>query len=203
MKNEDDHMFFPAVNERGFQFVEVRRLVNEIVEFVLGSRVLDVMYNHFQYIHAESTWSQFLIKGRIDDSLEDGNDSPEFVGVGGDLGDRSVNAEVKASLNFELLGFVPNVLNHLVQLVEVLLMKPDDINKKICLLFLSCNGSLQLRNLNSVVGGQHECSGRSDKRGDVPLASLTFRNMREAGQKILEEFEHLTDIRFIEFESAV
>ena len=163
MKNEDDRKFFRAVNERGFQFVKVRRLVNEIVEFVLGSCVFDVMYDRFQHIHAESTWSQFLIKGRIDDSLEDGNDSPEFVGVGGDLGDRSVNAEVKPSQNFELFDFVPNVLNHLVQLVEVLLMKPDDINKKICLLFLSYNGSLQLRNLNSVVGGQHECGRRSDE----------------------------------------
>jgi hypothetical protein len=104
-----------------------------------------------------------LIKGRVDDSFENGDDSPEFVGVGDDLFDGSVNAEVKTSLNFEFLDFVPNVLNHLVQLVEVLLVKPDNIRKKICLLFLSFNGRLQLRNLDGVLGGQRECGGRSDK----------------------------------------
>ncbi len=144
-----------------------------------------------------------MIKGGVDDSLEDGNDSPEFVDVGDDLGDGSVNAQVKTSLNFEFLDFVPNVLNHLVQLVEVLLVKPDYICEKICLLSLGYNGGLQFRNLDGVVGGQRECGGRSDERGDAPLASLAFRNVREAGKKILEESENLTDVRFIEFESAV
>ncbi len=144
-----------------------------------------------------------MIRGQIYDSLEDGNDSPEFVGVRGDLGDGSVNAEVKTSLNFELSDFVPNVLNHLVQLVEVLLMKSDDISEKISLLFLSLNGGLQFRDLNGVVGGQRECGGRSDKRGNVPLVLLAFWNVREAGKKILDEFEHLMDVRLIEFEGAV
>ncbi len=73
------------------------------------------------------------------------------------------------------------------------------MDEKICLLFLGFYGRLQFRNLDRVVGGQRECGGRSDKRGDVPLASLAFRKLREAGKKILEEFENLMDVRFIEF----
>jgi hypothetical protein len=55
MKDEDDCMFLRAVNERGLQFVQVRRLMNEIVEFVLGSRVLDVMHDRLQHFPTEST----------------------------------------------------------------------------------------------------------------------------------------------------
>ncbi len=188
MKNEIDRMFFRAVNERGLQFVEVRRLVNKVVEFVLGSHVLDVIHDCFQHVHAESTWSQFWIKPLIGDLLEKGDDSPEFVGVGGDLGYGSVNAEVKASLNFELFDFITNVLDHLVQLLEVLLMKSNDISQEICSLFLGFNGGLQFENLNGVVGGQCECGGCSNKGGNVPLALLTFQNVRKACQKIFEKF---------------
>jgi hypothetical protein len=76
-----------------------------------------VMNDSFQNVHTEGTWSQLLIKGWIDDPLENGDDSPEFVGVGGDLGNCSINAEVEASLNLELLDFIANILDHLVQLV--------------------------------------------------------------------------------------
>ncbi len=115
----------------------------------------------------------------------------------------SVNAEVKASLDFELLNFIANVLDHLVQLVEVLFMKPDDVSQKISLLFLGFNGGLQLGDLDCVVGEQRECSSGSDKRGDVPLSSLSFWIVRKTCQKILKESEYLTDVRFVEFEGAV
>ncbi len=65
------------------------------------------------------------------DPLENGNDRPKFVGVGDDLGDGSVHTEVETSLNLELLDFVPNVLDHFVQLVKVLFMKLDNVNEKI------------------------------------------------------------------------
>jgi hypothetical protein len=35
----------------------------EIVEFVFGGCVLDVMNDSFQNVHTEGTWSQLLIKG--------------------------------------------------------------------------------------------------------------------------------------------
>jgi hypothetical protein len=63
------------------------------------------------------------------DPLENGDD--KFVGVGDDLGDGSVHTEVETSLNLELLDFVPNVLDHFVQLVKVLFMKLDNVYKKI------------------------------------------------------------------------
>jgi hypothetical protein len=53
------------------------------------------------------------------------------------------------------------------------------------------------------VGGQRECRSGSNERGDVPLSSLTFWDMRKACQKILEKFEDLMDVRFVEFKSAV
>ncbi len=40
MENEDYCLLFRAVNERSFQVVEIRSLVSEIVEFVVGGRVL-------------------------------------------------------------------------------------------------------------------------------------------------------------------
>jgi hypothetical protein len=57
--------------------------------------------------------------------------------------------------------------------------------------------------LDGVVGGQRECGSGGDKESDVPLASLTFLHMREACQKIIEEFENLFKVRFVNFESAV
>ena len=43
MENEDYRLFFRLVNERSFQFVEIGGLMNEVVKFVIGSLVLDVM----------------------------------------------------------------------------------------------------------------------------------------------------------------
>jgi hypothetical protein len=54
------------------------------VKLVFGCRILDVVHDGFQNVHAESSWSQFLIESQIDDPLKDGDDSPEFVGVGDD-----------------------------------------------------------------------------------------------------------------------
>ncbi len=82
-------------------------------------------------------------------------------------------------------------------------MKPDDISEKICLLFLCLNCGFQFGNLDRVLGGQREPGGCSDERGNVPLSSLTFWNMWKACQKILEKFENLTNVRFVEFEGAV
>jgi hypothetical protein len=45
------------------------------------------------------------------------------------LGDGSVNAEMKTSLNLELLDFVSNVLNHFVQLVKMQFVKFDLVGK--------------------------------------------------------------------------
>jgi hypothetical protein len=119
------------------------------------------------------------------------------------LGNSSVNAEVKASLYLELLKFIAYVLDHLIQFVKKLFMKPDDVSQKISLSFLGFNGRFQLGDLDRVVGGQCECSSGSDERGNVPLSSLMFWNVRKACQKILEDFEDLTDVRFVEFESAL
>jgi hypothetical protein len=81
MKNENYCLFLRAVNERSFQFVQVRRLVDEVVKFVCRGRVLDVFYDGFQDIDAEGTRSQFLIKSQMGETLEYGNDSPELVCV--------------------------------------------------------------------------------------------------------------------------
>jgi hypothetical protein len=63
------------------------------------------------------------------DPLENGYDSLTFVGIGDDMGDGSVNAEMETSLNLELLDFIPNVLNHFVQLVKVMFMKSDNVGE--------------------------------------------------------------------------
>jgi hypothetical protein len=76
------------------------------------------------------------------DLLDNGDHKPKFVCVRDDLGDGSVNAEVEASLNLQLFDFVPNVLDHFVQLMKVLFMKPDNVGKKIHFLFLTFYGSL-------------------------------------------------------------
>ncbi len=81
MKNEDYRMFLRAMNERGFQFVAVGRLMNEDVKFVFCSRVLDVVDDGFQNIDTESSWSKFLIECQMDDLLANCNDSPKFVVV--------------------------------------------------------------------------------------------------------------------------
>ncbi len=119
------------------------------------------------------------------------------------MGDGSVNAEMKTSLNLELLDFVSNVLNHFVQLVKMLFMKFDDVGEEISLLLLGLNCSLLFGNLHCVVCGQHECGSGGNEPGDVPLSSLTFRNVRKACKKVLEEFENLTDVGFVQFKSAV
>jgi hypothetical protein len=51
---------------------------------------------YLQIIDAESTRSQFLIKCQMDGSLEDGDYRSKLVGVQDDMGDGSVNAEVKS-----------------------------------------------------------------------------------------------------------
>ncbi len=82
------------MDERSLEFVEVGRLMYEVVEFVVGSRILYVMQNCLQNIHAESSRSQFLIKCWVNDSLQDGDHRSELVCVRDDLGDRFVDAEM-------------------------------------------------------------------------------------------------------------
>jgi hypothetical protein len=79
------------VDERSLEFVEVGRLVYEVVEFIVGSRILYVMQNCLQNVHAESFRSQFLIECWVNDSLKDGDQGSELVR---DLGDRFVDAEM-------------------------------------------------------------------------------------------------------------
>jgi len=69
MKNEDDHVFFKTVNEGCVQFVQIRRLVDEVVQFVSGRCVFDVSYDGVQNIDTQSSRCQFLIKSCVDDSL--------------------------------------------------------------------------------------------------------------------------------------
>jgi hypothetical protein len=115
----------------------------------------------------------------------------------------SVNTEVETSLNLELLDFIANVFDHLVQLMEVLFVNVNNVRKKIRFLLLFFNGCFQFGNLDGVVGGQRECGGGSDEGSDVPLAGLTFLHMRKACQKIVEEFENLFKVRFVNFKSTV
>jgi hypothetical protein len=68
-------------------------LLNEIVELVFGSRIFDVVEYGVQNINAESPWSQFLIKGGVDDSLENGHHSSELVGVRNDLSNGLVDTK--------------------------------------------------------------------------------------------------------------
>ena len=101
VKNEDYRLFFWPVNERNFKFVEVGRLVNEIVEFVFGSCVLDVVEDGVQNINTESPWSQFLIEGSVDDSLKNCHHGSEHVGVRNDLSNGLVDTKMKARLYLE------------------------------------------------------------------------------------------------------
>jgi len=52
MKDEDYRIFFRAVNERCFLLIEVRRLMNKVLKFVVCNCVLDVVNNFFQNINA-------------------------------------------------------------------------------------------------------------------------------------------------------
>jgi hypothetical protein len=198
-----DVVFLRAVDERYFQFVEVRRLVAKVVKFTLGRCILDVIYDFLQHVDAERTWSQLLVKRGVDDPLKNADDSSEFVAVGDHLGNGSVNTEVESSLNFELLDFIANVFDHLIQLMEVLFVDVNNVRKQIRFLLFFFNRCLQFGDLDGVVGGQRECGGGSDERSDVPLTALTFLHVRKACQKIIEEFENLFKVRFVNFESAV
>jgi hypothetical protein len=177
--------------------------VDEIVEFVLGSCILNVVNDGVQHVDAEGTWSQLLVEGRIDDPLKNGDDSPKFVAVGDDLGNGSVDAEVKASLNLELGDFIANVLNHPVELVEMLLMDVNNVGQKISFVFLSLNGGFQLRDLDRVVGGQRQRRRCYGERSNVPLTSLAFGHMRKTCQEILEKVEDLFEVGFVKFKGAV
>ena len=126
--------------KRSFQLVKIRRLVDEVVEFVFGSCILDVVNDHVQNVNTERTWSQFLVKSRIDDPLKNGDDSAKFVAVGDDLGNGSVHAEMETSLDLELGNFSPNVVDHPVQLMKMLLMNVDNVSQKISFLFLCFDG---------------------------------------------------------------
>ncbi len=82
-------------------------------------------------------------------------------------------------------------------------MDVDNIRQKIGFLLLFFNGCFQFGDLDGVVGGQRECGRGSDEGCNVPLAPLTFWHMRKACQKIVEEFENLFKVRFVNLESAV
>jgi hypothetical protein len=94
VKDKDYRLFLRAVNEGSFQFVKIGRLMNEVVKFVSGSHVLDVIDDFLQNVDAESTRSQLLIKCQMGDSLKNGDNCSKLLGVQDDLGDGSINAEV-------------------------------------------------------------------------------------------------------------
>ena len=57
--------------------------------------------------------------------------------------------------------------------------------------------------VDCVVGGQCERGCGYSKGGHIPLTAFAFRHVRKAGQEILEKFENLLEVRFVEFEGAV
>ena len=114
--------------------------MDEIVEFVLGRRILNVVNDRVQHVNTERTRSQLLVEGRIDDPLKNSDNSTYFVAVGDDLGNGSVDAKVKASLNLELGNFIANVLDHPVELVQMLFMDVNNVSQKISFVFLSFDG---------------------------------------------------------------
>jgi hypothetical protein len=65
----------------------------------------------------------------MNDLLEDGDNCSELVHVRDDLGDRFVDAEMKSGLNLERLDFSSNVVDHSVQLVQVLFVKFHNVSK--------------------------------------------------------------------------
>ena len=110
------------------------------MKLVLGSRILNVVNDGVQHVDTERTWSQFLVEGGIYDPFKNGDDGTKFVAVGNDLGNGSVHAEVETSLDLELGDFSPNVVDHPVQLMKMLLMNVDNVSQKISFLFLHFNG---------------------------------------------------------------
>jgi hypothetical protein len=74
------------------------------------------------------------------DGIKNGDDGMKFVAVGDDLGNGSVHAEVETSLDLELGDFFPNVVDHPVQLMKMLLMNVDNVSQKISFLLLHFNG---------------------------------------------------------------
>ncbi len=52
MKDKDYCLFLRVVNERSFKLVKIGRLVNEVLEFVGCSRVLNVIDDSLQNIDA-------------------------------------------------------------------------------------------------------------------------------------------------------
>jgi hypothetical protein len=103
--------------------------MNEVLEFIGCCCVLDVVNNGLQNLDAKCARSQLWVKGRVDDSFENSYDCPELVGVRDNLDNGSVNAEMETSLNLESLELVANVFNHVIQLVEVLVVKANDVNQ--------------------------------------------------------------------------
>ena len=128
------------MNERSFQLVKIRRLINEVVEFVLDSRIFNVVNDCVQNVDTERTWSQFLVESRIDDPLENGDDSTEFIAVGDDLGNGPVHAEEKTGVDLELGDFFANVVDHPVQLMKMLFMEVDNVSQKISFVLLHFDG---------------------------------------------------------------
>ena len=110
------------------------------MELVLGSCILNVMNDCVQNVDTKHTWGQFLVESRIDDSLENGDDSTKFVAVGDDLGNGSVHAEEKTGVDLELGDFFPNVVDHPVQLMKVLFMEVDNVSQKISSVLLRFDG---------------------------------------------------------------
>jgi len=68
--------------------------MNEVMKFVVSSRILDVMEDCLQNVEAESTRSLFLVKCRVDYSLEYCDHCSKLVCVQNDLGDSSVDVEM-------------------------------------------------------------------------------------------------------------
>ncbi len=177
--------------------------MDEVVKFVGCSCVLDVVDNYFQNIDAECTRGQFLVKSRVDDTLEDHRDCPEPFGVQDDLGNGSVNAEMKTSLNLELLKFIANVLDHVIEILKMLFIKASNVCQQICFLLFGLNSNLEFGDLYGVVCGQCQGRGSCNQKSNVPLASLMFWNMLKACKKVMEEFENLDGVQFVQLKCTV
>ncbi len=73
-------------------------------------------------------------------TLKNGDDSAKFIAVGDDLGNGSVHAEEKTSVDLELGDFFTNVVDHPVQLMKMLFMEVDNVSQKISFLLLRFDG---------------------------------------------------------------
>ena len=73
-----------------------------------------------------------------------------------------------------------DVVDHVVQLVHVMLVKLGNVRQEVrfCLLCLNCR--FELGDLHRVVCGQRERCGCSAKSDDVPLSALSLVNMGKA-----------------------